>query len=89
MWASYSKAPLCTSSGRGAAPPPSVLGLPVPDADERPPLQGGSEVEGPAGDPVGRGVERKLEGKEPFHNPGPPCRRVMQPGGTALPLYYV
>jgi len=45
-------------------------------------------VEGPAGDPVGRGAGNKWEGEEPLQDPGLLCRWVMRPGGTGLPLLY-
>ena len=39
-------------------------------------------VEAPAEDPVGGGVEGGWEGEKPVHDPGPPCRWEVQPGGT-------
>ena len=44
----------------------SVLLVPVPDAEPGLPLQGVPRVEGPAEDPVGRGVEGAEEGEERF-----------------------
>jgi len=61
---------------------PSVLVVPVPDADPGALIQGVPRVEAPAEDPVGSGVEGDREGEEPVEDPGPLCRREVQPGGT-------
>jgi len=66
----------------------SVLVVPVPNADVGPPLEGVSRVEKLAEDSVGRGVEGDEKGKEPVHDPRPPCRWELQPGDTRLPLHY-
>jgi len=51
-----------------------VLVVPVPIANERPPIQGVPGVESPAEDPVGRGAEGDGEVEEPVEDPGPPRR---------------
>ena len=65
-----------------------VLVVPVPGADEGLPPQRVFRVEGPTEDPVGRGAEGEWEEEEPVQNPGPPCRREVQPGGTGLPFHH-
>jgi len=36
----------------------------------------------------GRGAGGKREGEEPVGDPGPPCRREVQPGGIGLPFKF-
>jgi len=67
---------------------PSVLVVWVPDTDERPSVQGVSGMEGSVKGPVGGGVEGDREGEKPVHDPGPPCRWEVQPGGIRLPLHH-
>jgi hypothetical protein len=48
-------------------------------------LFGVPRMEGPAEDHVGRGAEGDQEEEAPVHNPRPPCRLEVWPGGTRLP----
>ena len=61
--------------------------MPVPDPDPRPPIQGVPRVETTADDPVGGGAEGDRKVEVQVEDPGPSCRRELQPGGTRLPLH--
>jgi len=50
-----------------------VLVVSVPHANERPPTQGVSGMEGVAEDSLGRGAEGDREVEEPVEDPGPTC----------------
>ena len=45
-------------------------------------------MEGPAEDTVGRGAEEERKEETLVHDPGYPCRQVVQPGGIGLALYF-
>jgi len=76
-----------TWTGQRADPPLSAGGV---SAGRRPGTTSSRQprVEGPAEDPVGRGVEGGGEGEEPVQDPGPPHRREARPGGARLPRHY-
>ena len=63
---------------------PTVLVVPIPDADPRPPLQGAPGVKAAAEDPVGGGEEGDWEVEGPVEGTGPPGRVEVQPGGAGL-----
>ena len=65
-----------------------MLVVPEPEADEGPPLQGVSEVEGTAENSVGGCEEGDGEVEEPVEDPGSAGRREMQPGSARLPLHH-
>jgi len=62
----------------------AVLVVLVPDSDSGAPLHGVPGVEGPTENWVGGGAEGDGEAEEPVEDPGPPCRREMQPNSTRL-----
>jgi len=66
----------------------TVLVVPEPEADEEPPLQGVSEVEGAAEDSVGGGEEGNGDVEESVEEPGSDGQRKVQPGGTRLSLHH-
>jgi len=57
----------------------TVLVVPVPNADAGPPFQGVPGMEGPAKEPMGRGVEEKREGDDRFA-----VRELLTDGGLAM-----
>jgi len=65
---------------------PSMLVVPVPNADPGPPLQGVSGMETAAEDFVGGGKEGDGEVEGPVEGAGLTGRREVQPGGAGLPF---
>ena len=65
-----------------------MLVVPVPLANERPPLQGVSGMEDAAEDSVGGGAEGDWEVEEPVEDPGPFGRWAVQSGGAGLPFVH-